>query len=195
MVNVVLTHSALGLDSNLESWAEWLRGEGHEVIAPDLVGGETFENFEAGMRRAESLDMNKVAQALQGIASELDAPVVLMGFALGAAASEIAALTEKGIAGLILVGAASSPELFGNPPWPKGLKAQVHYAAEDSSIEPSEVAALAATAPPGALEVFEYPGAAHLFAFPNFVDYEPLAADRLRTAVRAFLKGVAETAE
>ena len=194
MVNVVLTHSALGLDSNLESWAEWLRGEGHEVIAPDLYGGETFDNFDAGMHRSESLDMSKAAQAIQGIAREVEAPVVLMGFALGAGVSEIAALTEKGIDGLILVGAAASPEWFGNPPWPKGLKAQVHYAAEDRSIEPSEVAALAASAPPGALEVFVYPGASHLFAFPNFVDYEPLAADRLRTAVRAFLKKVGESA-
>lgn len=194
MVNVVLTHSALGLDSNLESWAEWLRGEGHEVIAPDLYGGETFDNFDAGIQRSESLEINKAVQAIQGIAREVDAPVVLMGFALGAGVSEIAALTEKGIAGLILVGAAASPEWFGNPPWPKGLKAQVHYAAEDRSIEPSEVAALAASAPPGAIEVFEYPGASHLFAFPNFVDYEPLAADRLRTAVRAFLKRVGESA-
>ncbi len=192
MVNVVLTHSALGLDSNLESWAEWLRGEGHEVMAPDLYGGDTFDNFEAGLQRSESLEMNKVVEAIQGIAHELDAPVVLMGFALGAGVSEIAALTEQGIAGLILVGAAASPEWFGNPPWPKGLKAQDHYAAEDASVERSEVAALAASAPPGALEVFEYPGAAHLFAFPNFVDYEPLSADRLRTAVRAFLKEVAE---
>ncbi len=192
MVNVVLTHSALGLDSNLESWAEWLRGEGHEVMAPDLYGGDTFDNLEAGLHRSESLEMTKAVQAIQGIARELDSPVVLMGFALGAGVSEIAALTEKGIAGLILVGAAASPDWFGNPPWPEGLKAQVHYAAEDRSIEPSEVAALAETAPPGALEVFEYPGASHLFAFPNFVDYEPLAADRLRTAVRAFLKEVGE---
>jgi dienelactone hydrolase len=194
MVNVVLTHSALGLDSNLESWAEWLRGEGHEVIAPDFFGGETFDNFDAGHQRSESLEMAKAVQAIQGIARELDAPVVLMGFALGAGVSEIAALTEKGIAGLILVGAAASPEWFGNPPWPEGLRAQVHYAAEDASIEPSEVAALAASAPPGALEVFEYPGAAHLFAFPNYVDYEPLSADRLRSAVRNFLKEVAEAA-
>ncbi len=194
MVNVVLTHSALGLDSNLESWAEWLRGEGHEVIAPDLFGGETFDNFDAGVQRSESLEMAKAVQAIQGIARELDPPVVLMGFALGAGVSEIAALTEKGIAGLVLVGAAASPEWFGNPPWPEGLRAQVHYAAEDSSVEPSEVAALAASAPPGAIEVFEYPGAGHLFAFPNYVDYEPLSADRLRTAVRSFLKEVDEAA-
>ena len=195
MVNVLLTHSALGLDSNLGSWAEWLRGEGHEVITPDLYGGDTYDNIDAGSRRAESLEMNKVVQAIQAMASELDHPVVLMGFSLGAAACEMAALTEPGIAGLILVGAAASPEWFGNPVWPKGLRAQVHYTVEDRWIEPAEVAALAESAPAGALDVFEYPGSAHLFAFPNLADYDPLAADRLRSAVRTFLNEIAEAAE
>ncbi len=191
MVNVVLTHSALGLDSNVESWAEWLTGEGHEVIAPDLFSGETFDTLDAGTQRSESLKMNTVVQAIQATARELDGPVVLMGFSLGATVSEIAALTEPGIAGLVLVGAASSPEWFGRPSWPEGLKAQVHYTVEDPGIDVSEVEALAAIAPPGALEVFQYPGRAHLFAFPNFVDYEPLSMDRLRTALRAFLADVA----
>lgn len=192
MVNVVLTHSALGMDSNLESWAEWLRGEGHEVIAPDLYGGDTYDSLDAGMRRAESLDMNKLSQAVQGIASELDGPVVLMGFSLGATVSEMAALTEPGIAGLILVGAASSPEWFGNPSWPDGLRAQVHYAAEDRWVDPAEVEALAQIAPPGALEVFEYPGDAHLFAFPNHVEYNTLCADSVRTATRSLLATIAD---
>ncbi|WP_291378388.1 alpha/beta fold hydrolase [Demequina sp.] len=191
---MLLTHSALGLDANVESWAEWLRGEGHEVITPDLYGGDTYDNFDAGAHRAESLEMKKAAQAIQSMASELDRPVVLMGFSLGAALCEMTALTEPDIAGLILVGTAASPEWFGNPPWPKNLKAQVHFAAEDRWIEPAEVAALAATAPPGALEVFEYPGSAHLFAFPNYVEYEPLAADRLRSAVRRFLAMIGEQA-
>ncbi len=195
MVNVVLTHSALGLDSNLESWAEWLRGEGHQVIAPDLYGGDTYDTIAAGAQRAESLEMSKVVQSVQAIASELDGPVVLMGFSLGAAACEMAAMTEPGIAGLILIGAVSSPEWFGNPSWPKGLRAQVHYTVEDCWVEPSEVAALADIAPSGALEVFEYPGGAHLFAFPNFVDYEPLSADRLRSAVRRFLAEIDEAAQ
>lgn len=192
MVNVVLTHSALGMDSNIDSWAEWLRGEGHEVITPDLYGGETYDSMDAGMHYAESLSMNKLTQAVQGIASELESPVVLMGFSLGATVSEMASLTEPGIAGLILVGAASSPEWFGNPPWPKGLRAQVHYAAEDRWVDPAEVDALAQSAPPGALEVFKYPGDAHLFAFPNHAEYNPLCADSVRTASRSLLASIAE---
>ncbi len=96
-----------------------------------------------------------------------------MGFSLGAAVCEMAALTEPGIAGLILVGAAASPEWFGNPPWPKGLKAQVHYAAEDRWVIPPRSRPSPSIAPPGALEVFEYPGDAHLFAFPNYLGVRP----------------------
>lgn len=194
MVNVLLTHSALGLEVNVELWAEWLRVEGHEVITPDLYGGDTYDTLEAGVRRAESLDITKSGEALQAMASELEHPVVLMGFCLGAALSEMAALTEKGIAGLIMVGSASSPVWFGDPAWPEGLRAQLHYSAEDPWIERSEVAALAERAPADALDVYEYPGSAHLFAFPNYVEYEPLAADRLRTAVRAFLNEIDEAA-
>lgn len=190
MVNVVLTHSALGLDSNLESWAEWLRGEGHEVLAPDLYGGDTYDSLTAGLQRAESLDMKRAVQAIQGTASELESPVVLMGFSLGAAVSQIAALTEPGITGLILVGAAASPEWFGNPRWPDGLRAQLHYTREDPWIEPAEVAAFAQSAPPGALETFEYPGGAHLFAFPNYAEYDPLCSNSLRTAARTFLNEI-----
>jgi len=190
MVNVVLTHSALGLDSNLESWAEWLRGEGHEVLAPDLYGGDTYDTLAAGLQRAESLDMTRAVQAIQGTASECERPVVLMGFSLGAAVSQIAALTEPGIDGLILISAAASPEWYGSPAWPKGLRAQLHYTAEDPWIEPAEVEAFAQSAPPGALETFKYPGGAHLFAFPNYVEYDPLGSDSLRKAARTFLNGI-----
>ena len=187
MINVVLTHSALGLDSNIESWAEWLRGEGHAVITPDLYGGNTYDNLAAGVERAEAGDMREYAAEVRVVVNELDGPVVLMGFSLGAAVSQLAAFAGPGVAGLLLVGAALSPEWLGERPWPEGMRGQVHYAIDDRWVEHAEVTALSELAPAGALEVFEYPGQAHLFAFPNFADYEPLAADRLRGEVRRFL--------
>ena len=187
MVNVVLTHSVLGLDSNVESWAEWLRGEGHQVMLVDLFGGDTFGNLNDGIDRAESGKMMDYAAAVREAARGAEAPVVLMGFSIGAVASEIAALTEQGIAGLLMVGGASGPQWFGDPKWPAGLHAQLHYAEDDTWMEGEEAADLVAAAPEGALEVFTYPGSAHLFAFPNFSDYEALAADMLRTETKAFL--------
>lgn len=187
MVNVVLTHSVLGLDSNMESWAEWLRNEGHQVMTVDLYGGDTFVNLNDGIDRAEAGKMMDYAAAVREAARGTEPPVVLMGFSIGAVASEIAALTEPGIAGLILVGGASGPQWFGDPKWPAGLRAQLHYAEDDTSMDGEDAADLVAAAPDDALEVFAYPGSAHLFAFPNFVDYDALASDSLRTELRAFL--------
>ncbi len=187
MVNVVLTHSVLGLDSNIESWAEWLRVEGHQVMTVDLFGGDTFSNLNDGVDRAESGKMMDYAAAVREAARGAEAPVVLMGFSLGAVASEIAAFTEPGIAGLILVGGASGPQWFGDPKWPAGLRAQLHYAEDDTWMEGEEAADLVAATPEGGLEVFTYPGSAHLFAFPDFSDYDALAADTLRTETKAFL--------
>ncbi len=187
MVNVVLTHSALGLDSNVESWAEWLRAEGHQVMMVDLFGGDTFVNLSDGIARAEAGKMMDYAAAVREAARGAEDPVVLMGFSIGAVASEIAALTEPGIAGLIMVGGASGTQWFGEPPWPAGLRAQLHYEEDDPWMEGAEAADFVAAAPAGALDVFIYPGASHLFAFPNMSDYDALASDTLRTETRAFL--------
>lgn len=187
MVNVVLTHSVLGLDSNIESWAEWLRVEGHRVMTVDLFGGDTFGNLNEGIDRAESGKMLDYAAAVREAARCTEPPVVLMGFSIGAVASEIAALTEPGVAGLILVGGATGPQWFGNPQWPEGLRAQLHYAEDDTWMEGGDAADLVAAAPEGALEVFMYPGSSHLFAFPNFADYDALATDRLRKETKTFL--------
>lgn len=187
MVNVVLTHSVLGLDSNVESWAEWLRAEGHEVMTVDLFGGDTFASLRDGIDRAEAGKMLDYAAAVREASRGIEAPVVLMGFSIGAVAAEIAALTEQGIAGLIMVGGVSGPQWFGNPTWPPSLRAQFHYVEDDTWMEQEEAADFVAAAPAEALEVFVYPGSAHLFAFPNFADYDALASDSLRTETKAFL--------
>lgn len=187
MVNVVLTHSSLGLDSNMESWAEWLRGEGHRVMLVDLYGGDTYTTLREGHERAKAGKMNDYAAMVREAALDAEAPVVVMGFALGAVAAEIAALTGPGIAGMLLVGGAAGPQWFGGPRWPEGLRGQLHYAVDDSWMEVEGAADLVAHAPEGALEVFTYPGGSHLFAFPEHVDYNALAADTLRTEAKAFL--------
>ncbi len=190
MVNVVLAHSALGLDANIEYWADWLRGEGHVVSAVDFYGGVVYDNLDDGVARADAGDMGEYAQTVRAAAREFGGPVVIVGFSLGAAAGEIAALTEPGVVGVVLVGGALSPEWIGNPPWPAGLRGQLHYAVEDPWMEADQTEALQAAALPGALETFTYPGGAHLFAFPSFADYDPLAAESLRTEVKAFLSSL-----
>lgn len=187
MVNVVLTHSELGLDSNAESWADWLRGEGHQVMLVDLFGGSTYSNLREGTARAEEGKMMDYAATVREAARGAQRPVVLLGFALGAVATEIAAMTEPGVDGMVLVGGSAAPRFFGSPEWPHDLRAQLHFAADDPWMDADAAADLVAHGPEDALQVFTYPGGAHLFAFPDFVDYDALAADMLRTELKAFL--------
>lgn len=187
MVNVVLTHSALGLEGNVESWAEWLRGEGHEVVTPDLFGGDTYDDFDEGVARADSRLLSDHASLVRMEVRALEGPVVLMGFSLGAAVSELAAFTEPGVDGAVLMFGAMAPRWMGNPPWPSRLRMQVHVSAEDPWSDPAQVDELEEHAPEGALQVFRYPGSAHLFTFPNHPDYSPLSADRARGEIKAFL--------
>ena len=187
MVNVVLTHSALGLEGNVESWAEWLRGENHVVVTPDLYGGDQYEELDEGVARADSREISEYVDLVRMEVRQLDGPVVLMGFSLGAAVSEIAAFTEPGVAGAVLMFGAMSPHWMGDPPWPAGMRVQLHVSVDDPWTSEQDVAALTAAAPEGALQVFRYPGSAHLFTFPTHADYNPLSADRARTEIKAFL--------
>lgn len=187
MVNVVLTHSALGLDGNVESWAEWLRGEGHVVVTPDLYGGDQYEDVAEGRARASTRELSEYVDLIRMEVRQLEGPVVLMGFSLGAAVSELAALTEPGVAGAVLIFGAWAPSWVGNPTWPTGLRAQLHVSSEDPFVSPDHIDAVAEAAPDGALEVFRYPGAAHLFTFPMHADYNPLAAERARQEIKRFL--------
>jgi len=187
MADVVLTHSALGLDSNIESWAEWLRGEGHRVLLVDLYGGDTYTSLREGHARAENGKMVDYAAMVSEAALDMESPLVLMGFSLGAVATEIAALTANGVAGMLLIGGAAGPQWFGGPTWPEGLRGQLHYAVDDAWMEVDGAADLVAHAPEGALEVFTYPGGSHLFAFPEHADYDALAAENLRNETKAFL--------
>lgn len=187
MVNVVLTHSALGLEGNVESWAEWLRGEGHVVVTPDLYGGDKYEELDEGVARADSRQLSEYADLIRMEVRDLEGPVVLMGFSLGAAVSELAAFTEPGVAGAVLMCAAMSPRWMGNPAWPTGMRVQLHVSEEDPWNSREELEAFIESAPDGALQVFRYPGSAHLFTFPTHADYNPLSADRARTEIKAFL--------
>ncbi len=188
MVNVVLTHSALGLEGNVESWADWLRGEGHQVVTPDLYNGDVYDELDEGVAHSDTGDMHSYIDTVRNAAREMESPVVVMGFSLGAAVSEAAAMQDSSIAGAVLLFGAISPRWFGHPTWRPGLRMQLHIAPHDPWVETEQVLEFQESAPEGALEVFRYPGSSHLFAFPNHPDYEALAADRVRTEVRAFLK-------
>lgn len=186
MATVVLLHSALGLNRPVRDWADALRGDGHTVITPDLFGGQTFADVDDAVAFTDEQPLGHwvrvAADALAGLAG----PRVYVGFSLGGVVAQVLALTHPDAAGLVMISGAISPAHFEIDAWPEGLAAQLHYATYDPWMEAPETRALARLAG-DQLEIVEYEGARHLFAFEGYREYDEEPAHELFEHVTDFV--------
>ncbi|WP_084124916.1 dienelactone hydrolase family protein [Demequina sp. NBRC 110054] len=190
MATVVLIHSALGLTPTVLAWADDLRAEGHDVIVPDLYGGDTYEDLDAGVERADAVPLSEhVAAVRDAIADHggLGQNPVYAGFSLGAAVAEVLALTDPDARGVILMHGAMSPQWIDAASWGDSLTGQLHYAIDDPWCEAQELQAFVRFAPEGALEEFKYDGSTHLFAFAGLPVYDKYQGALMHDRVIEFL--------
>jgi dienelactone hydrolase len=186
MAEVMLFHHARGLTSGVLDFAETLRGAGHTVHTPDLYEGKTFTSTEEGVAHAQAIGFDVVlergAQAAQGLPEAL----VYAGFSLGVMPTAKLSATRPGAQGALFLSGFVPPTEFGV--WP-GVPAQVHGMAEDPEFaESGDLAAAQEFAGQAdGVEVFVYPGSAHLFADPSLTDYDAPAAALLTERALAFL--------
>lgn len=177
MAQIVLLHSALGLTPDVHYWADGFRGQGHEVVVPDLFDGETFDSIDAGVDKVDALGMAGFIDKARELTAEVEGPRVYVGFSFGGGIGEILALQEADAVGAVALHGAVSPAWFDVTKWPKRLRMQLHYMSDDEWVDVDGVTALRGLAPQGALEEFTYPGEAHLYAFANFEDYDEEASE------------------
>lgn len=187
VAHLVLFHHAQGLRPDVLTWAESLREAGHEVEAPDLFEGRTFERLDEGIAHRDEVGMPtliaRASEFLEGMPNEL----VYAGFSMGAAAAHYFTVARAGARGAILMHGWSPPE-FLDGHWPTGAPGQVHYAAEDPQIDsPIDAVERSVRDAGGSLEVFTYPGDGHLFADPDGPDYDPHAAQLMLQRELEFL--------
>jgi dienelactone hydrolase len=192
MAHVVLIHSVLGIRPGILDAAERLRAAGHEVLVPDLFEGRVFDTYDPAMAYAEG----EVGHAeLQRRAQEAVAGVpdgfVSIGFSLGSMiATRLAAV--RPVSGVVQL-AGAVPMSWFDTAWPQGVPAQTHSTLgdpwrEEDAIEQAraDVAAGGAT-----LEVFDYPGAGHLFTDASLPDeYDAEATELLWSRVIPFVSSV-----
>jgi len=190
VAEIVLFHSALGLRTGVLAAADLLRGAGHRVHTPDYYDGEVFDNLDGGVAKRDELGYPELMR--RGIAAVADLPdrLVVAGFSLGTGPAVAVALTRPGIRGAVLLHGAIPVEEFGLGPWPAGIPAQVHYAAEDPWVTAGEVDGLRADveAVGGTFEAFAYPGAAHLFTHSDVAEYDAEAAGAVWERMLVFLE-------
>ena len=196
MAEVVLFHSVLGLRPGVTA-AERLRAAGHTVHAPDLYGGEIFDDLDEGMRKEDALGYREIARRAREAVAGLPEGLVYAGFSMGVTHAEVLAAERPGAMGAVLMAGAvpveALGEYFGIERWPEGVPVQVHYAADDPWVEADgEVAPLGeAVRRAGAtFEEYVYPGSGHLFADPDLSEYDHASSEKMWRRVLAFLERI-----
>ena len=186
MAEILLFHHAQGLTAGVAAFAEDLEAAGHTVHTPDLYDGHTFANLDDGIAYAKGVGFDTLLERGRAAADGLPAGLVYAGFSLGVMPAQLLAQTRAGAKGALLFSAALPPSEFGEG-WPAGVPAQIHMMESDPWAEEDLPAAreLAGSVP--GVELFLYPGSAHLFADSSLPDHDEEAAALLRSRVLEFL--------
>jgi dienelactone hydrolase len=185
MADILLFHHAQGLTPGVHAFADDLRAAGHTVHVPDFYDGRTFATVDEGVDHARSLGFGAVVDRAVATADDLPEDLVYAGFSLGVMAAQRLAQTRPGARGAVLIDAAAPAEEFGT--WPDGLRAQIHGMDADPWFGEEDRAAAAGLAERDGVELFLYPGDAHLFADSSLPSYDEEAAGLLKERVLAFL--------
>ena len=195
MAEVVLFHSVLGLRPGVIADADRLRAAGHTVHTPDLFDGEVFDDIDDGMRKEESLGYQEIFRRASEAVSGLPAGLVFGGFSMGVSYAEVLTASRPGSLGAVLMHGAvpvegGLREYFDIDRWPEGVPVQVHYAADDPWVEKKEEVdplGREVREAGASFEEYVYPGSGHLFADPDFAEYDRASAEAMWERVISFL--------
>jgi dienelactone hydrolase len=166
MTELLLFHHAQGQTKGFLAFANELRDAGHTVHAPDLYGGNTFENLDEGVAYAKEVGFDEILRKGSAVAEELPTDIVYAGFSLGVMPAQSLAQTRPGARGAILYSAALPTSEFGGS-WPEGVPLQIHMMDADPWAEEDRPAAEALVEEVEDAELFIYSGSGHLFADPS----------------------------
>jgi dienelactone hydrolase len=180
MAQILLLHSVLGIRQGVTEAADRLREAGHIVHVPDLFeGAPTLDSYEPALARIEHIGVPTLIGRARAAAEPLGPNVVYAGFSLGAALAAGLAARRPGARGALLFHGAPNPASIGATSWPSGVPLQIHFALGDPGRNPVWIDELATLAKAGGstCEVFDYPGASHLFTDPSLpAEYEEESA-------------------
>jgi dienelactone hydrolase len=185
MSHILLLHSALGLRPAVRDFADRLRALGHTVDTPDYYDGRVFEDQAAGIAYRDEIGpkdlLARLAPALESLPNE----AVLAGFSLGSAFAQNLARKRPDAQAVILLHSVAAPR----GEW-SGQPVQVHRYAQDSWIDPADMAALgAAVRTSGAsFEDHVVPGKGHLFTDLGTPDGDAAATDATIEQIDALLR-------
>lgn len=188
MTDIALFHSVLGVRPGIVDAADRLRAAGHEVRVVDQYDGRVFDNYDEASTFAEAIGYpTLMGQAAEAVVDVPDG-FIAAGFSNGGGMSEYVA-TVRRVSGVLMLSGALPLGMIGVETWPSGVPAQIHYTRQDpfrrqEAIDTvvSEVESAA-----GRVDVFDYPGAGHLFTDASLpAEYDHDAAELLWSRVLPF---------
>jgi dienelactone hydrolase len=192
MTTVALFPSVLGVRAGVLDAADRLRRDGHEVLVVDLYEGRTFDDYEPAMAFAEEElgHAELMRRAREGVA-DLPDGFVSAGFSLGCVMA-VHVATQRTVSGVLMIAGALPASAFGaDAQWPTGVPAQTHATLDDPWREQdmTDQAVLEVAAAGSTLEVFDYPGAGHLFTDASLpAEYDPVGTELLWSRVLPFVR-------
>ena len=194
---IVAIHEWWGLNENIEAMTRRLAGEGYQVLAVDLYGGETAETPEAAKQLVQEVANNTLAaeanitKAYNYLAEDREAPAIAsIGWCFGGSWSlETALLFPQELDAAVIyyggqVGEATTEELATLQMPILGI-----FGEEDSSIPVETVENLESTLEDlgKETEFYIYEDAGHAFANPSGQNYVPEAAESAWEETTEFL--------
>ena len=188
MTDIALFHSVLGVRPGVSEAADRLRAEGHDVVVVDQYDGCVFNDYEEASEFAESMGY----PALMGIAEEAVSGMpdgfIAAGFSNGGGMAEFVA-TRRPVRGVLMLSGALDLAMIGVGAWPNAMPAQIHYTIDDPFRSQAGIDAVAAQVNDAgaSIEIFDYPGAGHLFTDPSLPnEFDAHAAELLWSRVLPF---------
>jgi dienelactone hydrolase len=199
MTTVALFHSVLGVRQGVLDAAERLGQDGHDVLVVDLYDGRTFDDYPPAVTFAwEELGPQVLmGRALEAVAGLPDG-FVSAGFSLGCVMA-VHVATQRTVSGVLMIAGAVPVSALGDDArWPAGVPAQTHSTLADPWREQEELdqAVRDIEAGGGTIEVFDYPGAGHLFTDRTLpAEFDPVITETLWSRALPFVRACGLTAE
>jgi dienelactone hydrolase len=199
MTTVALFHSVLGVRQGVLDAAERLGQDGHDVLVVDLYDGRTFDDYPPAMTFAwEELGPQVLmGRALEAVAGLPDG-FVSAGFSLGCVMA-VHVATQRTVSGVLMIAGAVPVSALGDDArWPAGVPAQTHSTLADPWREQEELdqAVRDIEAGGGTIEVFDYPGAGHLFTDRTLpAEFDPVITETFWSRALPFVRACGLTAE
>lgn len=188
-MQIAIFPPVLGVRQGTLDAAERLRGDGYEALIIDPFAGRTFDDYPPAMSHAwdEIGQTELLHRALDGVRGLPDGFAV-MGFSLGCLLAGHVA-TQRDVSSVIMIAGAIPVSALGRR-WPSTVPAQTHSSVEDPWREQEEIDQMVrdVEAADARIEVFDYPGAGHLFTDSTLPDeYDSASTDLLWDRILAFL--------